>query len=496
MGITTFGYFVSIALGVLIFYLLPLRARWPWLLVLSFLYVLSVNLFGLFFILATSLTAYLLARKLEVAKENKKRLVITGVTACAAVLILLKYAVALPWVCELQIGSFGIYLPNFVHKYLYPVGLSYYTLQIISYLLDVYWERQKAEKNYFKVLLFTCYFPQLVQGPISKYGELAPELFKAHRFEWQNLKFGVQLVLWGLFKKLVIADRIGGWVHNIFHGDTTPYGFTIWFGLVYFGIQLYCDFSGGIDIIRGFSQCFGIGLKDNFRQPYFSRSLGEFWRRWHISLGEWMKDYVFYPISMSQSLNSVKKSLKKVTSRKMANRIGMGIADILVFMLVGIWHGTGTNFFAWGLYNGIILAISAILVDQYADWKRALKINEEALWWKSFQLVRTFSIVTIGWIFDCATTASGSWTLFVNMWKFQSFSLSQIYSTFGIAFILATSIGLLFLTSVLHERGLRLRPVIGKTPYWVQLIVWSILLHLILGWGYVAPAGGFMYANF
>jgi len=278
--------------------------------------------------------------------------------------------------------------------------MSYYTLQVISYLLDVYWGRMDAEEDYWKVLLFTCYFPQLVQGPISKYSELAPELFKEHKLDWKNIKYGVQLMLWGFFKKMLIADRIGVYVNAIFHEGVTPYGLTAWIGLVFYGIQLYCDFSGGIDVIRGVSECFGIGLKENFRQPYFSLSLGEFWRRWHISLGTWMKDYIFYPVSMAGWMSTLKKKLKKVTSRKTATRVAMAIADLLVFALVGIWHGLGTNYLAWGVYNGVILAVSAILVDEYAVWKNKMHIDSQAGYWKVISLIRTLLIVTIGWMDD------------------------------------------------------------------------------------------------
>ena len=184
---------------------------------------------------------------------------------------------------------------------------------------------------------------------------------------------------------------------------------------MFYGIQLYCDFSGGIDVIRGASECFGIGLKENFRQPYFSLSLGEFWRRWHISLGTWMKDYIFYPVSMAGWMGTLKKKLKKVASRKTATRVAMAIADLVVFALVGVWHGLGTNYLAWGLYNGIILAISAILVDEYAVWKNKLHIDSQAGYWKVLSLIRTLFIVTIGWIFDCTYTAGAAGELFVHL---------------------------------------------------------------------------------
>ena len=297
---------------------------------LSFAFVYAASTVGLFFVVLTSVIVYCAAKKIEeVDDDRKKKVLIAAMGACLFILIFLKYLSGLSIFTQENLMIFGneMTIQGVIKKYLLPIGMSYYTLQVISYLLDVYWGRLEAEQDYWKVLLFTCFFPQLVQGPISKYSELAPELFKEHKLDWKNIKYGVQLMLWGFFKKMLIADRIGVYVNAIFHEGVTPYGLTAWIGLMFYGIQLYCDFSGGIDVIRGASECFGIGLKENFRQPYFSLSLGGFWRRWHISLGTWMKDYIFYPVSMAGWMGTLKKKLKKVASRKTATRVAMAIAD-------------------------------------------------------------------------------------------------------------------------------------------------------------------------
>ena len=364
-------------------------------------------------------------------------------------------------------------------------------------MLDVYWGKIEAEKNYFKILLFTSYFPQMVQGPISKYSELAPELFKEHRLDWHNIKYGVQLLLWGMFKKLVVADRVGTYVDQIFNSDTgTPYGVTVWIGFIAYGIQLYCDFSGGIDVIRGVSQCFGITMKDNFRQPYFSLSLGEFWRRWHISLGQWMKDYIFYPISISKWMGKTKKGLKKVVSRKRANRIGMAIADIIVFILVGVWHGLGTNYLAWGLYNGIILAISAILVDEYAAWKKGLRINDKSKGYRVFSLIRTLFIITVGWVFDCTTSMKDAFVMLYNSIRFDLTSFDCLELMHWDWFILPLGIAGVLVVDILHEKNISIRDSLSKKNYWLQVLVWVALIQIIACFVSVSFKGGFMYANF
>ena len=499
MNITSLGFLLFLGGGVAIFYSIPQKYRWKWLIVLSFIFLYSASTLGLLFVVLTSVIIYLTARKIEKADDDKKRrFLILAIGTCLFILIFLKYISRLSIFTQITFPIFGstMTIQGVIRKYLLPIGMSYYTLQVISYLLDVYWGRIGAEQDYWKVLLFTCYFPQLVQGPISKYSELAPELFKDHRLDWKNIKYGVQLMLWGFFKKMLIADRIGVHVSAIFFDGAIPYGLTAWIGLVFYGIQLYCDFSGGIDIIRGVSECLGIKLKENFRQPYFSLSLGEFWRRWHISLGTWMKDYIFYPVSMAGWMGTLKKKLKKVTSRKTSNRVAMAIADIIVFALVGVWHGLGTNYLAWGLYNGIILAISAIMVDEYSVWKSKLHIDSQVLYWKVISLIRTLFIVTIGWIFDCTYTAGEAGILFLHLFDLGKTDMSLITLSTTEVVVLFVGCLVLLIVDVLHEQNLEVRKIVETKNYWLQVLFWTIVIQIIACFGRVASAGGFMYANF
>ena len=499
MDMTSLGFLVFLASGLTLFYIIPVKYRWKWLIVLSFVFVFAASMFGLCFVVASSVIVYLSAKKIDKAKGGqRKSILLRAIVLCLIILICLKYLSGLSVFSYKTLTLFGkeMIIQNAIRKYLLPIGLSYYTLQVISYLLDVYWRRQTAEDDYWKILLFTCYFPQLVQGPISKYSELAPELFKDHKLDWKNIKYGTQLMLWGFFKKMMIADRIGVYVNVIFHGDETPYGLTAWAGLVFYGIQLYCDFSGGIDVVRGISECFGIGLKENFRQPFFSLSLAEFWNRWHISLGAWMKDYIFYPVSMAGWMRILKKKIKKVTSRRTATRITIAISDIIVFCLVGVWHGLGTNYFAWGLYNGIILAISAMLTEEYTAWKKKLHIDSKSKQWKIICLLRTLLIVTIGWIFDCTYTAGAAGNLFIHLFKFGKTDISLIpMSKFDAMIIFSSCIVLLFV-DLLHEKNVIIRHLIGKRKYWLQVAFWTIVVQMIACFGRIASAGGFMYANF
>lgn len=498
MNVTTLGYLLFIFMGIIVYYAFPIKNRWKWLIVLSFIYVFSSSLFGIVFVILTSLITFYAAKKMdETEGKKKKRILILSMSGCLTILIVLKYVFGLPFFAQ-PTEILGHILPmgTFVKKYLLPIGISYYTLQTVSYLLDIYWERYRAEQDYLKILLFTCYFPQMFQGPISKYSELAPELFKEHPFFWKNIKFGIQLMLWGFFKKMLIADRLSGGVATIFSGEEPAYGMTIIVGLVFYGIQLYCDFSGGIDIIRGVSELFGIGMKENFRQPYFAVSLEDFWRRWHISLGQWMKDYVFYPISMSGWMKQFNKRLKKVVSRKTAVRMGIAVSNIIVFFFVGAWHGIESNFLGWGLYNGLVLAVSALLVDRYIEGKKRFHINDKALWWHFFCVLRTFIIVLIGYIFDCVSTAKEAGIQFLRLFAVHKTDFSMIVMNETDVAVLLIGVISILVVDILHEKGVSVREAISQKSYVAQVIIWTIIVQMIACFGKVVTEGGFLYANF
>ena len=209
-----------------------------------------------------------------------------------------------------------------------------------------------------------------------------------------------------------------------------------------------------------------------------------------------MDEGLHFLSSFNGWMGTLKKKLKKVTSRKTATRVAMAIADLIVFALVGVWHGLGTNYLAWGLYNGIILAISAILVDEYAVWKNKMHIDSQARYWKVISLIRTLLIVTIGWIFDCTYTAGAAGELFIHLFEFGKTDLSVISLTTTDIAVLFVGCFVLLLVDVLHEKNLEVRQIIGTKNYWVQVGFWTIVVQMIACFGRVASAGGFMYANF
>ena len=356
----------------------------------------------------------------EASGKKRKRILAAALILNFGILFLLKYFNFLSGSVAQILGSDPEAAPQ-IHLLL-PLGISFYTFIATGYLIDVYRETAEPEKNIFKFALFVSFFPQIIQGPISNYGKLRDQLITPHDLDWMNLKHGIMIICWGLFKKIVIADRVWVAIRAYYdnggidgNADAAGYGgvMVVFITLMY-ALQLYADFSGGIDISRGICRVLGIELEMNFRQPYFSKSISEYWRRWHITLGAWMKNYVFYPIAMSNMSKKISGSIAKssfgqtAAGKHLSRVLTTAIASFIVFLLVGIWHGANSKYIAFGVWNGLIIMISAMAGPLYEKSRNALHIRAEAAWWKLFQMLRTFLIVLVGYVFDIADNFSNA----------------------------------------------------------------------------------------
>ena len=267
-----------------------------------------------------------------------------------------------------------------------PVGVSFYTLQVISYIIDLYEGKTEAEKNPLKVMLFTSFFPQLLQGPISRFLQLQPQLAEGHQLQYNNLVLGAERMLWGYFKKLVIADRIAIFTDTVFAGYESYRGFYMAAAAVLYALQLYTDFSGGIDIALGAARLFGIEMQENFNRPFFSKNIAEFWRRWHISLGAWFRDYVYYPLNLALARSRLGQS-------RAGRRLPVYISLLVVWLLNGVWHGAGLQYICQGLWYGLLIILGTATQKPMKKLRAKLHISPENKVFKLFQIVRTFLLV-------------------------------------------------------------------------------------------------------
>lgn len=502
MALTSVKFLFFLLVSVAGYYLMPKKYQWIWLLLFSYIYYMASGVKLVVFLLFTTATTYGAACLIDKKRENKKtgkRILILGLFLNFGMLGILKYT-------NLVITSLnhisGIELP-FV-KFLLPLGISFYTFQSMGYLLDVYWGRFHAEKNPFRFALFVSFFPQIMQGPIGRYSRMGSQLYEGHSFDWNRIERACQLMLWGFFKKMVLADNAALFVNAIFDDYQTYQGLSM-AGVLLYSVQLYGDFSGGMDVVMGVANLFGIQMDENFKRPYFARSMTDFWHRWHITLGTWMKDYVFYPFSLSRAMGRFGRYAKKKFGKQLGRTLPICIANIVVFLLVGIWHGAAWKFIAYGLYNGLIIGISGLLTRQFRSWKKKLHIDDKVPWFVLFQILRTFLLVNISWFFDRADTVGQALTMFRNALTRTDWSmLTRIQTTAGgntytklILAILLFGCMILFAVSILQERGIQIRASLSQKPLILKMAVYLLLLFSLSAMGQMPLAsGGFIYAQF
>ena len=339
MQIVSVWFLLFVTVVTLLYFCMPGMLK-PWLLLFGSIGFYSCfNKFAFFFIGGSALSIWLGGLLLDGRRPSVQKLVLTAVLVLnIGILLAAKY---LGWAVEGVCDWFDWGSPTF--SIILPLGISFYTLQAISYAMDVYRGIVQPERNFFKLFLYLIFFPTVMQGPISRYGQLGPQLWTPHAFSWDRMQSGLELALWGFFKKMVIADRVAMLVDTVFAPGATVEGFPVLLGVIGYSIQIYADFSGCVDICRGISEMLGIDLIQNFKHPYFATSIKDFWRRWHISLSSWLKDYVYIPLGGN----------RHGTFRKYLN-------ILIVFGVSGIWHGVGINFFIWGLLHGVYQIIDGL----------------------------------------------------------------------------------------------------------------------------------------
>ena len=528
MSFISLYFFLFLFIVIFVYFVMPKRFRWIVLLIASYVFYLLNDLRAVIFLVTTTVSIYLAAigmRKLAEKQnaffeqqdeawlnENKreyqkklarnKKLILTFTLIFNfGILFMLKYfsylADAFCKLIKVQPLNLNILL---------PLGISFYMFQTIGYLIDVYFGKVQAETNVFKVALFTSFFPQLIQGPISRYDQLAPQLYDGNDFNKEKLKSGALLMLWGYFKKLVIADRAGILYASIMQNYTSFQGAEVFVGMLCFVIKLYCDFSGGIDIAMGTAECLGIDLTPNFKRPFFATSVIEYWKRWHITLGAWMKDYVLYPLTMSKGYNKFIRFCRKTFKKGVAGRvIPAGVAMFFVFLLVGIWHGPNLTYLLFGVYNGIIILIETIIKESRKIKKIEPKERSNSarrLIYVS-RLALTFILVYFGKYLSAAPDVATAGAWFVATFKYNSAN-KPFYDFLGRTnfnttntVILVVSFAILICVEILQERGGKIREYIltrNKVLQWV--VFYLLIIAIVLFTAYSKSGGGFAYEVF
>ena len=490
-----------------VYCVVPQKYRWGVLLAASLLFYIFIGGTYPIFLLCTSAATYLCALGVDrlraaesdalrkdkeaLSREEKKAirqsfqkkekaLTAAGVVISLGFLLIFKYTGFLTENLNLLLSG----LSSRVLSLLAPLGISYYTFQTIGYLIDVYRGTVQAQRDPLRYLLFAAYFPQMIQGPINRYGDLSDTLYRGTIPDFQTIKKAAFLILWGLAKKNVIGDNLNLIVGNMLDNLQLTDGFQVFFAVMVYGVQLYADFSGYMDIVRGVSMLFGVEIARNFERPYFSKSLAEHWRRWHITLGNWMRDYVFYSVLRSALFTKIAKKKRDKRQKKAVSTALTAAALAVVWLLMGVWHGASWNYLIFGLGNGLVIIVSFVL-ESYGVYERALRllhIPETSRLLKLFRVVRTYMIKALLSCFFFCTSIPDILLMFRKMATDLFHIPTGISSLFpglaayGLPTLLVTLLmcGLLLAVSLL-SRSRDLLSSLGKQRWPIQAAVMVFL---------------------
>lgn len=423
MLFTSYTFIAFMAVVLLLYYLVPKKWQWPLLLVSSYFFYWCADPMYLLFIGVTTVSTYFISRwlekvntqqktylkehKAELSKDEKKayknkmkqkkwRILLLCLIFNLGILSVTKYTnFVITNINSFLSGESQLSLVNMI----VPMGISFYTFQTMGYIIDVYRDKQSVEKNIFKLALFVSFFPQLVQGPISRFGDLSKTLYEPHKFDGKTFSYGLMRILWGYFKKMVVADRLITGVTALI-GSTEYTGTYVFVAMLFYAFQLYCDFTGGIDITIGIAQAMGIKLAENFNLPYFSRNIKEYWNRWHITMGTWFTDYIFYPISVCKPMLKLSKWSREHLGQAVGKRVTVYLSSFAVWLTTGIWHGAAWNFIVWGLANWVVIMVSQELEPLYEKFHNKFHFKGKS-WYTVFEVIRTILLMSAIRMFDC-----------------------------------------------------------------------------------------------
>ena len=455
-----------------VFYFSPLKWRVAVLLSASYVFYFSFNPKYIFFIIATTLVSYVATRVIHEKSRLKNFALFVALTLEGTLLFITKY-----WnsIADTT-GAFSVL------NILVPLGISFYTFQTIGYLFDVYRGYIKPEKNLTRFALFISFFPHLLAGPIEPAQKFFPQL-DLIQINRKNIKFGLFLICLGLFKKMVIADRIGPIVEIVFGSPSDYGGSAIAFSLLLARYQIYCDFSGYTDIALGSAQIFGLILTQNFNRPFAATSITEYWRRWHISLANWIRNYIFFPL----------------VATKVA-RIGVQGLILLTFLILGVWHGGSINYLIYGLWHGLFVILDASTRSRRDTWLQKCCIKTESIFFKYLCTLFTFSLIVVpSTLFFRSLGIKETEQLLSSLVTHWSISdLKFIYDSPFFIYCLQIAIPAIFILEIFQWKQERV-PLLNKMFENSNRIFWFILftmLFSIIVLGYRSKSAEFIYMRF
>lgn len=528
MPFNSFQFFLFFPIAGMLYYATPKKFRWIWLLTVSIVFYLFTGIKFFVFLLCTTVTSYFaglgmgktdeglrsflssagpdLAKEEKKAargrcKHQKKQIVAAVLLTNFGILAVLKYT---NFFCSNLNGLLRLFHSSAavpVFRLVLPLGISFYTFQAMGYVIDVYRGKFPPERNFAKFALFVCFFPQILEGPIGRYGDLAPQLYEPHDFDYDNAKYALQLMLWGYFKKVVIADRAGLLVGIVYRSYRSYSGLQNALIAVVYAVQIYADFSGCVDIATGAAQFFGIRLAKNFDRPYFSKNVAEFWRRWHITLGTWFRDYLFYPVSLSKGGMRFGKFCRKHFGTYFGKNAPAVLGLSVVWITTGLWHGADWHYVMYGVYYGVMIIAAMLCRPLFQKINNALHIRTTGFGFRLFRTLRTFVLVCLGFILFRAESLGKALDIMKLIFTNYQPAVSASFFTKDFSktdlIVLILSTGVLLCISLL-QRNRKIRVSLAQKPLVLRWTVYctAVLCVIFFGVFAVSDPEQFIYFQF
>ena len=497
MLFNSLNFLVFFPIVSLIYFIIPRRIRYIWLLVCSYYFYMCWNAAYAVLLFASSFITWLsglaIGKAKEQEKEDPQRLRSKGIVAISfivnlSMLAFFKYAGFMIDNVNNILKITGVQLVIPQMDILLPVGISFYIFQALSYTMDVYRGDVRVEKNILKYLVFVSFFPQLVAGPIERSANLLHQFDEGHKFNYDRVCRGLMMMLWGYFQKMVIADRVAVLVNQVFDYSGYYSGFEILTGCLFFAVQIYCDFVGYSNIAIGAAEVLGFHLMKNFEEPYLACSVAEFWKRWHISLTGWFRDYLYIPLGGNR--NGKWKKYRNV---------------MIVFLTSGLWHGANWTYVIWGGLNGLFQVIGAQTAKMRCNCRKKMGIRTESGSWKIFSGIVTFLLIDFTWIFFRADSVDAAFTMVsrlfssFNPWIFVDGTLYTLGLSTVDFWIAVLACYVLLTVDIIHRKGVQIRQWILGQNLFFRWLVYYAAIFIILIFGFYGPnydAAQFIYSQF
>ncbi len=477
MVFNSMDFLLFFPIVIIVYFVFPVRIRYIWLLLSSYYFYMCWNPKYIILILFSTIVTYVTGRVIELIKRSQnsdliKRYLLNCCIAIScmlnlAMLFYFKYLGFAIFSINRVISIVNLHISVTIPDVILPVGISFYTFQVLGYIVDVYRDEIKAEKNFLKYALFVSFFPQLVAGPIERSKNLLYQVNKPRRFEIESIRQGLLTMSYGLYMKVVVADQLSSIIDPIYNDWIERQGMELMIATILFAFQIYCDFEGYSQMAIGSAQILGFRINQNFRTPYLSTSIQDFWKRWHISLTSWFRDYLYIPLGGNR-----KGKLKKY------------INTIIIFLVSGLWHGASWHFVIWGGINGIYIVLQDLTKTLRSRLYTLLKIDTETFLWKCFKGFIVFILIDISWLFFRAEGIMQSINILktiyydFNLWYLFSDDFYNIFGSAKTFSIIIVSLLIVFIIDILHRRGIDLKRYILRQ----QIIYrWGIYFTIIIG---------------